>query len=108
MTTAILEPPAIERKPKQQNCVWHCVACNTCFHSVMAFDLHRVGEQGERRCASPDDVFKRDGSPKLTAWTVRGYCDHQKGCYENGSYIKHIYPSTVWQTATKEADDDDD
>ncbi len=36
-------------------CAYHCAACGGHFASLEAFDLHRFGPWGDRRCLDPDE-----------------------------------------------------
>lgn len=46
-------------------CTYHCSSCGLCFHSLNAFDAHRVGDFGSddpetgRRCLHPLDLDGR-------------------------------------------------
>lgn len=89
-----------ERAPRKQGCTWHCAACGAHFHSVSAFDDHRV--DGE--CVDPAEVMTRgtiDNPPhaKLQAWTEEGYCRLAKGCYKDGVLVQTLHPVTIYQTA---------
>jgi hypothetical protein len=56
-------------------CTSHCSPCGRHFHSVAAFDLHRVGKFATgRHCASPNELVAEDGSPMLEALTDSGEC----------------------------------
>lgn len=57
-------------------CTYHCGGCGRHFHSLEAFDKHRVGDHASndpetrRRCVSPLDL---DGEP-LVPLTKDGIC----------------------------------
>jgi hypothetical protein len=65
-------------------CTHHCRACGGSegrhFHSVAAFDAHRVGDFASndpakrRRCRSPLDVLTKEGTPRLVALSDSGVC----------------------------------
>lgn len=65
-------------------CTNHCRACGgeggRHFHSVAAFDAHRVGDftsndpETRRRCISPLDVIDKHGNPRLVALSASGVC----------------------------------
>jgi hypothetical protein len=75
--------------PRTTTCTHHCSACNQHFHSVEAFDAHRVGDfaskgpEDARRCEHPLDL-----SGKLVPLTVDGECRlGDAGCAECGAVI---------------------
>lgn len=65
-------------------CTNHCRVCGgpdgRHFHSVAAFDAHRVGEfssndpETRRRCVSPLDITDKDGNLRLVALSASGVC----------------------------------
>ena len=90
-----------ERAPARPTCTWHCAACDRHFHSVNAFDAHRV--DGE--CAEPETVLSKPsaqypgGQPKLALWTAEGHCDKMPGCWIHGVYQHHVSPVEIWQSS---------
>ena len=61
-------------------CTNHCGACGRHFHSLAAFDMHRVGDfssndpETRRRCESPLDLLDQDGEMRLVKITETGVC----------------------------------
>lgn len=47
-----------EKGVLRHTCTYHCAACNSHFHSLQGFDLHRQGSfrDGSRYCEDPQDV----------------------------------------------------
>ena len=60
-------------------CTYHCGACGRHFHSLAAFDAHRIGDYASndpeigRHCVSPLDVHK-DGVMVHDRLTETGVC----------------------------------
>lgn len=75
------------------SCSGHCRACDRCFTSTKAFDLHRVGDykDNSRRCADPSEVEK-------LAEGVKGVCKVQD---------RHTHITTVFGVARGEKDSDE-
>jgi hypothetical protein len=63
---------------KRVTCTAHCSLCSTHFHSVQAFDRHRVGSfsdpEDPRRCEHPLDLLDKEGRMRLEAVTEDGEC----------------------------------
>jgi len=80
---------------KQLTCTNHCGACGRHFHSLKAFDLHRIGDyasndpETRRRCADPLDLEDRDGRPRLIALGL-GECRMR---------AEVLHDVTIWTTA---------
>jgi hypothetical protein len=55
-----------ERKLRGDHC--KCPTCGEYFNSTRAFDKHRTGEYGARRCLSPDDMRVRGMVVSATGW----------------------------------------
>lgn len=61
-------------------CTYHCSGCGRHFHSLAAFDLHRIGDfasgdpDTERRCQSPLDALDDSGEMRLVPLTETGLC----------------------------------
>lgn len=73
-------------------CTNHCGACHRHFHSLEAFDRHRVHDDaGWPRCVSPLDLEDRDGRPRLEPLTEDGECRVYPNAVETGI--------TIWTTA---------
>lgn len=76
---------------QQTRCTSHCSRCQRHFHSVAAFDAHRIGSYASndpetgRRCAHPIDLGE-----KFTALTNDGICS---------MYAEPISGVTVWTLA---------
>jgi len=91
-----LEAYRREHKPKSKRtvtCTAHCSKCRTCFHSLAAYDAHRVGKFSEpldsedgRRCVHPLDLLNAEGEMRLVALTEKGRCS--------------MYPSNVREPVT--------
>jgi hypothetical protein len=68
------------RKERSITCTYHCSGCGRHFHSLAAFDLHRVGDfasndpETRRRCEAPIDLVDEHGEMRLTSLTERGLC----------------------------------
>jgi hypothetical protein len=79
--------------PRTTTCTYHCSACGLHFHSLEAFDAHRVGDFASndpelgRRCENPLDLDAR-----LTLLTVAGEC-------RIGSGVDVKREVTIWTTA---------
>ncbi len=54
-----------------------CAACGEYFGGVRAFEMHRDGPAGDRRCLTPSGMSDRHGQPFLTlnehGYWVRSY-----------------------------------
>jgi hypothetical protein len=74
-------------------CTFHCSACGRHFHSLGAFDTHRIGDFGSndpeirRRCQSPFDLLNPKGEMRLVCLTEEGVCR---------AYEAAEAPVTVW------------
>lgn len=72
----------------RQTCTDHCGGCGRHFHSLAAFDCHRVGgfedPADPRRCADPATE-----ALKLQIWTQEGYCDLSES--------ESVHPVVIWQ-----------
>jgi hypothetical protein len=61
-------------------CTHHCSPCGRHFHSLAAFDAHRIGDfasddpETRRRCQSPLDAVDGNGEMRLVALTEAGLC----------------------------------
>ena len=61
-------------------CTYHCGSCHRHFHSLMAFDAHRIGDHASndpetrRRCESPLDILDKEGEMRLEKLTETGVC----------------------------------
>jgi hypothetical protein len=82
--------------PRTTTCTAHCSACGLHFHSLKAFDAHRVGEyrsndpEEDRRCVHPLDMGGR-----LVPLIVGGECRvHDDG---SGQLVKRDV--TIWTDA---------
>jgi hypothetical protein len=49
-----------------KRCSCHCSGCGRCFEGLKAFDRHRVGEHGSRKC-STKGLTKSKGECNLTS-----------------------------------------
>lgn len=49
-----------------------CAPCGEYFGGVRAFDIHRSGPGGDRRCLAPSGMSDRQGRPLLTL-NAKGY-----------------------------------
>ena len=91
-----------ERKPPRPTCTDHCTGCGRHFHGLAAFDRHRV----DGHCTDPVGLLMRskggDERPSLQQWTPDGYCDKERGCWEEGKRVRYVHPVTIWQVATTE------
>jgi hypothetical protein len=88
-----LSPEQGSNKPQRVTCVYHCSSMGGCdrhFASLEAFDLHRPGRTGQRKCADPTTVRDDDGNRRLIAKSEDGHCAIGHGHPVNGV--------TVWQT----------
>jgi hypothetical protein len=62
------------------SCTNHCSGCGKCFHSIRAFDTHRIGDHASndpetrRRCAHPLDLLDDNGEMRLVALSEQGVC----------------------------------
>lgn len=71
----------MNRAKPRTKCRYHCVPCNTHFHSLKAFDAHRQGDHGSnhpqtgRHCVHPLDLIDAKGALRLEALTTSGVCD---------------------------------
>jgi hypothetical protein len=45
----------------------HCSRCHESFGSPRGFDMHRRGSAGDRRCADPSTLQRKDGHAPLVA-----------------------------------------
>ena len=93
-------------------CTNHCGACGRHFHSLVAFDMHRVGDFASndpemgRHCESPLDLLDKNGEMRLEALTEDGVCR----VYEPAEAHVTIWTTTgateraraVWGAPTKE------
>jgi hypothetical protein len=83
----------MSRNRRATTCTFHCSACRRHFHSLAAFDAHRVGDFASndpdmrRRCEHPLDLLNEDGEMRLVALTERGVCH---------AYEASEAPVTVW------------
>lgn len=82
-----------ERRPARKTCVWHCSTCGQHFHSVGAFDAHRL----KGYCVEGAEAVNLKGVKTLQPWTEAGACDLMPGCFENGRRVRYMEPVTVWQ-----------
>ena len=63
------------------HCTYHCPSCGTHFHSLEAFDAHRLGDHASndallgRHCEHPLDRIGKDGRTLFIALTTVGVCD---------------------------------
>lgn len=62
-------------------CTYCCGNCGRHFHSLTAFDAHRVGSHSaprgseeRRRCLAPIEVVDKHGEARLVALTEHGEC----------------------------------
>jgi hypothetical protein len=82
-------------------CTYHCSTCGQHFHSLAAFDRHRVGsldasipvgsEHG-RRCLHPLDVQRANGEAYFEPLTTSGECR----MYDDGAQTNVEHGVTVW------------
>lgn len=83
---------AMNRKKNRVTCTNHCSACGLHFHSVAAFDAHRIGSFSDpddpRRCAHPWDLLDKEGKERYVTLTEDGLC----AIYEPPQTIR----VTVW------------
>ena len=88
---------------KTPTCTYHCSYCGRHFHSLLAFDYHRVGDYAEpigsedgRRCLSPIEVLDTRGRFRLEIWAT-GVCrmggDNRDGSARSGDRVP------IWTTA---------
>jgi hypothetical protein len=86
----------------RKTCNNHCRGCGQHFHGLTAFDAHRV----KGYCEDGPEVLlvrgTRAGSKALQVWTQDGWCEHEKGCYVNGKFIKHVGPVTIYNGAGRD------
>jgi hypothetical protein len=81
---------------RRVRCTNHCSACRGHFHSLEAFDAHRVGDfkstdpETRRRCAHPLDLRDADGEMRLLAITESGEC---------AMYSEVQHGVTIWSSA---------
>ncbi len=75
----------------KKTCVWHCGGCQSHFHSIAAFDSHRIG-----MVCSLENVNK-NGQPLLQVYTETGSCDLMKGCRVEGKRDHWVEPVTIYQ-----------
>lgn len=76
-------------REKRVCCLCHC-SCGRHFASLEAFDLHRVGSNGNRHCEDPNDVEGETPRTRLAPKDTDGICDL--------SEEREIHGVTVWQT----------
>jgi hypothetical protein len=59
-------------------CTNHCASCGLHFHSVSAFDAHRVGSfsdpEDPRRCEHPIDMVDKSGQLRCVELSTDGVC----------------------------------
>ncbi|PBC39024.1 hypothetical protein CJ179_38790 [Rhodococcus sp. ACS1] len=48
----------------------HCTACHENFVGITAFDAHRTGGWGNRKCLDPADAGMFDAGRKYLCWTL--------------------------------------
>lgn len=91
-----------ERAAPRQTCTDHCAGCGRHFHGLGAFDQHRT----DGFCADPAGVLirsgKREGQPALQVWTDEGFCDKERGCWDDGRRVRYVTPVTIYQVSTTE------
>ena len=75
-------------------CTYHCSPCSLHFHSLEAFDAHRVGSYAEgRHCEHPFDLLDKHGEPILVPLSEDGVC--RLGC----NTLRPLTGITVWVMA---------
>jgi hypothetical protein len=87
-----------DRRVRWLRCTNHCSACRGHFHSLEAFDAHRVGDfkstdpetRRRRRCEHPLDLRDADGEMRLLAITETGEC---------AMYSEVQHGVTIWASA---------
>lgn len=63
------------------HCTNHCASCGMHFHSLAAFDAHRMGNHASndallgRHCEHPLDRHGKDGRTSFICLTTVGVCD---------------------------------
>lgn len=84
----------------RHTCTYHCSACGRHFHSLKAFDTHRVGDFSDeaetwRHCESPLDIVGKRGNIRLEA--IRGVCEIQGENADGGR--RATRNATIWTIA---------
>ena len=91
-----------ERATARQTCTDHCAGCGAHFHGLGAFDAHRQ----DNECQMPSETLirsgRRKGEPSLQVWTAAGFCDKERGCWQDGRRVAFVSPVTIYQLATTE------
>lgn len=95
----VIEPAEAPRGPQATQrrvlCGYHC-DCGRHFASLTAFDLHRPGKTGHRKCVDPATVFT-DGKRRLVPKGTDAICRLTRFDKVTGESID-VVGVTVWQT----------
>lgn len=89
-------PSAPHKAQKRVACRCHC-ECGRHFASLDAFDLHRPGRTGQRKCVDPSTVRDDKGKPRLAEKGTDAVCaltHHDKAT----GHPVDVHGVTVWQT----------
>lgn len=85
-------PSAPQKAQRRTFCRDHCASCGRHFSSVEAFDRHRPGKTGQRKCVDPTTADLR-----LAAKSKDGVCAITVIEKATGKPIE-VRGVTVWQT----------
>jgi hypothetical protein len=86
-------------------CTNHCGACGRHFHSLRAFDKHRLTSTrtGKRRCMDPADRGDVDGHALYSVLTEDGLCKLSHGPAQHGVTIWTLRAAPEGQISPKSA-----
>ena len=74
------------------NCTHHCVSCEACFSSLVAFDYHRTGDHktNSRACRHYPGTVLKEESTTFALRALDGICNLTT------DHIGEDVPSIIW------------